>query len=530
MHSRNLRWFAPLLLLLLAARPSGVDFDLSVAAFEIGPDRALLWTHVVPAAPMSAVPLLAEISTDASFERGVRRTGAVARSAHDFTVRATVGHLEPSTRYHYRFRSVGPASRTSPVGTFVTAPLPDEVAPLRFVISGDSNLGYTRPRNLDFYVLSAAAEEDADVFVYFGDTIYADSGVLPGGAHAVTLAEYRAVHRMTRADPHLQRLLSSTGTYTGWDDHEVRNDYAGETIEPERFAAGAQAFFEYLPLRRRVLGRDFRTHRTVRWGRDVEFFLVDGRQFRSAEQFCNETLPDGPSGPDTLFAPFSLDDEIAAVLLPPSLFEAAAGLLLPNDPECIEQRLADPDRTLLGREQLEELKRNLLASNATFKIIVNNTPISTLLFSPYDRWEGYLAERQELLDFIAEHLDPRRTLVLTTDFHTNLALQRDELTEVIVGPIGQSTFGSAVLGLLPPDLAPQGPLVLTFLQAILDRANGTGSVKGSEPDAFSYAVVDVFRDDTDEPRLRLTVRGDTSYAEGANDPARVRDLFTVEMP
>ena len=67
------------------------------------------------------------------------------------------------------------------------------------MISGDSNLGYVGPLGLDFHVLTAAADEAPDFFVFFGDTIYADSGVLPGGASAVTLDEYRELFlRMCR--------------------------------------------------------------------------------------------------------------------------------------------------------------------------------------------------------------------------------------------------------------------------------------------------------------------------------------------
>ena len=121
----------------------------------------------------------------------------------------------------------------SRVGSFLTAPDPREAAPLRFVVSGDSNVGFTSRNGLDFYVLAAAAAEQPDFFVYYGDTIYADSGVLPGGADAITLEEYRTVHRLTRSDPHLQEILATTGTFSGWDDHEVRNDYDGETVEPE---------------------------------------------------------------------------------------------------------------------------------------------------------------------------------------------------------------------------------------------------------------------------------------------------------
>jgi len=524
-----------LLLLLLAAAGCIQEFDLGVGAFEVGPRSAILWTHVVPAGPKPPlVRLTLEVATSPDFERLVKRRSVTAKADDDYTVRARVGGLAPATRYYYRFtgREAGFGAVESSSGSFRTAPDRGDGSPVRFVVSGDSNLGFTGPRGLDFFVLSGAAADDPDFFVYFGDTIYADSGVLPGGADAFTLEEYRQVHRLTRADPHLKTLLGSTGTFSGWDDHEIRNDYAGETVDPVQFAAGARAFFEYLPVRAfpSPARPPYRTDRQVRWGRHVELFFLDGRQFRSAEQFCNETLPDGPETSDTLFSPFEEDEVIAAQFLPGPVLALAAPLLTPSDPECVEALLADPGRTYLGVDQLERLKHALLASDASFKIIINNTPLATLLFLPYDRWEGYLAERAELVSFITQHLDPDRVLVLTTDFHTNLALRLPGFTELIVGPIGQNTFAAAVLAQLPPEAALLGDLVLEQIEELIDRANGGGVLLGSEPDAFAYGLIEVFEDEGGEPRLRATARGDPQFADGANDPARVVDLFSFEMP
>ena len=100
--------------------------------------------------------------------------------------------------------------------------------------------------------------------------------------------------------------------------------------------------------------------------------------------------------------------------------------------------------------------------------------------------------------------------MLTTDFHTNLAVQRPELTEVIVGPIGQTTFAGTVLGLLtqlnlPPFLL---PIFLNLFDGVVELANGgPGTILGSAPDAFSYTVVEVF-EDAGQPRLRVTERRD----------------------
>ena len=468
-----------------------------------------------------------ELATDPGFEDLVKTRAVVALAANDFTARTRVQALQASTQYYYRFA----AGELSESGAFRTAPEPDDPANLSFVVSGDSNLGYTGPLGLDFHVLSAAAAEDPDFFVFFGDTIYADSGVLPGG-DAFTLDEYREVHRLTRGDPHLQTLIASTATYSGWDDHEVRNDYDGETVDPEQFRNGARAFFEYLPLRLHPDGEEFRIDRSVRWGQHVELFFLDGRQFRSEERFCNpDPIPDGPETADTLFSPF-VEDEVLAVQVDPVIGPLAAQLLLrPSDPACVANELHDPSRTILGARQLAALEQALLDSTATFKIIVNNTPLSRIFVTPYDRWDGYAAEQQELLDFVAANLDPSRTLVLTTDFHTNMAIQRPELTELIVGPIGQTTFAQTTLGILnglglPPNLL---PVFLDLFDGVVDLGNGQGSLIASAHDAFSYALVEV-SDGGGSPTLTVTARGNPDYLAGANDPDDVVDLFSFTMP
>ena len=341
------------------------------------------------------------------------------------------------------------------------------------------------------------------------------------------------MHKLTRADPHMQALIASTGTFSGWDDHEVRNDYDGETVDPVQFENGARAFFEYLPLRHNAFGPPYITHRTVRWGEHLELFFLDGRQFRSEELFCNPApIADGPETPDTLFSPF-VEDEVLIVQVDPVFGPLAANLLLtPSDPDCVATLLADPTRTLLGADQLAGLKQALLDSTATFKVIINDVPLSTLFVTPYDRWDGYLAEQADLLDFIGANLDASRVLVLTTDFHTNLAVQRPELTEVIVGPIGQTTFSETVRGILvglglPVTLE---PLFVNLFVGTVDLANGgPGVILGSESDAFSYGVVDVF-EEAGAVKLRFTARGNPNYLLGANNPNDVVDLFSFEMP
>jgi alkaline phosphatase D len=85
----------------------------------------------------------------------------------------------------------------------------------------------------------------------------------------------------------------------------------------------------------------------------------------------------------------------------------------------------DPSRTLMGAEQKAWLKGALRASKAGWKVIANQVMICSLDAPPRnplntDSWDGYGAERQELVDFIAS--EPIRDVTfITGDIHTYFA-------------------------------------------------------------------------------------------------------------
>ena len=71
-----------------------------------------------------------------------------------------------------------------------------------------------------------------------------------------------------------------------WDDHDVRNNFAGPYDEQ---LAGRQALREYWPIASPA--RDpHRLYRHVRYGADLELFILDTRQYRS-----RNADPDGPA-------------------------------------------------------------------------------------------------------------------------------------------------------------------------------------------------------------------------------------------
>ena len=249
----------------------------------------------------------ASVEATADGVPGVVRGRAILDAEADFTGKAVLAPLLPATRYHYRVT----AGRATVAGAFVTAPSPDEPRPVVFVWSGDLGGGnYCRRVDRGYPIFRTMARHRADFFLFVGDTVYADrgcrgEGLVPSGPAAQSLKEFRDKHRYNRAEPTVQAYFRGTSVYAIWDDHEVRNDFSGR-VEP-LMPAGRRAFLDYWP----IVPPDSdptRLYRKARWGRLLEVFVLDTRQYRSPN-----TEPDGPG--KTMLGPVQrrwLIDEIAA--------------------------------------------------------------------------------------------------------------------------------------------------------------------------------------------------------------------------
>jgi alkaline phosphatase D len=372
-----------------------------------------------------------------------------ASAAHDFTVKVDATGLSPGTVYYYRFKHDDTDGASfSGVGTFRTAPSPYVAADLRFTFTGDAD--GTRDANgvpfrNEFEVLRAARLEGGAFFVFDGDTIYSDSSFRSGGP-ATTLAEYHATHRVNRAYANLRELLASTSVYATMDDHEVVNDYDANTVDPARYAAGRRAFLDYYPVRETGLLHDASCagdplYRKFRWGSEVEVFLLDERSCRSpsAVAAClGDLAPTLPGFVRTSY-PFSL-------------------FLTPAPPPGCLATLFDTGRTLLGPVQKAQLLADLAVSTAKWKLVVSEEPVQQFHLLPYDRYEGYAAERGELLTFIQQH-GIGGVQFLSTDIHATMlnqvAIDRFAApgaiaTELVTGPIAATSYESQVLALAGP--------------------------------------------------------------------------------
>lgn len=485
--------FVPFLALILTAPASpgqsdSVIISHGVASGDVTPFSAVLWTQIDREGL-----LMVQVARDPDFTMFSIGRLAFASAATGYTAKTTVFPLRPDTTYYYRWwrwNTIGD------VGSFKTPPLPSVSADVRFAFSGDSDgtqVDGVRPRG-DFLVLDAARADMLDFFVYLGDTAYTDSSLRAAGP-AVTLEEYRDVYRVNREVPALRELLKATSTYAIWDDHEVYNDFAGETLDPLRYANGRQAFLENMPIGALRLSdpecAGDPLFRRFRWGKEADVIILDERSCRSASADPACLVELAPGEFETDLAP-TLPTSLRLVfgaLLPEDL----APLLQPLPPAGCLDTINDPSRTMLGSVQKQALKNLLLHSPARFKFIINEVPIQQFYALPYDRWEGYTAERNEILNFIRDN-DIQNVVFLTTDTHANLINEVfiDRFSdpeplahEFVTGPIGTNTFEESLRAFFGDGSL--GDLGVFAFHQVLNLVG----VDCRHLDMFSYGLVEV---------------------------------------
>lgn len=461
-------------------------FDQGVASGEITGTSALLWTRAV-----TADTVVVETATDSGFVSIVDTQTATPSSADDYTLKVPVTGLSEGTEYFFRFREQS-GSEVSSTGRFLTLPSDASPEPLKLVYTGDANTlvdpETSEPVYGHFEPLAAAADENPDLFVFLGDTIYSDA------PEPITdLDDYRNKYKAARdaaVYPAMHEILAATGSVVQWDDHEIVNDWNSETVDPTQLTNGTQAFLEYNPVQGDPQNPSDPFYRSFKWGSDVEVFVLDERSYRSAQ------VIDDPSLPGACVNPISGEPDLAPTA--PSWIRTIFGLALAPlkwyvDATC-RNALNDPSRTMLGATQKEWFLDALEASTARFKLVVNEVPMQEFWALPYDRWEGYPAEREEILKFVTDK-KIRGVVWLTTDSHATYinkvrtdTLNFDDFfgflfpktagTEVVTGPVGTESYKDEVLNFV----GSIGPVAIDIV------FNLTGA-KCRRLDTNSYALV-----------------------------------------
>ena len=481
----------------LAALPSGAGakgFSYGVTASEVTQNGATVWTRADKRAKV-----LVELSRDGKFgNKDDRRKKVTPKASDDNTLQVKFGGLTPNHKYRYRF-SQG-KKRRSTVGKFQTAPTEQQNATIRFAYSGDTDAqrakGATKPFYNNFQIYGLMAKEGNNFNVNFGDTIYSDTEVgaamengvfQPAAETALSVQQKWAKYKQNLALANLQKVRASTGMYNHWDDHEFVNDFTMSELGTGLYTNGVQAFQDYMPV---TFKAKTGIYRSFKWGSNAEVFFLDERSFRSAKAsaggVCNNPDTNAPDLAPT--APQRIRDVFATVT--PSLKQ-------PVSQQCLDT-IHDPNRTFLGANQLNDFMKRLKGSKAKFKIVMNETPIQMFYALPYDRWEGYEAERQKLLTYIKANV--KNVVFLTTDTHANLyndarlATFPEEngpvdsgVNEMVTGPVATRTFTKEIDAAAGKEGA--GDLVTgAFFKS--PPPNGPG-MKCAATDVFSYTEVKV---------------------------------------
>jgi alkaline phosphatase D len=380
-------------------------FALGVASGSPTHEGLVLWTRLTgdggegDAIAKPEVTVHWDVAYDEQFKRLARSGQATAHAALAHSVHVELSGLEPDRWYFYRFK-VG--SATSPVGRTRTFPAPGAVVQRL-------KLAYASCQHWEHGYYSAYRHmlaEDLDVVMFLGDYIYeyrgSNKGVrkVPGG-NAITLDDYRQRYALYKSDPDLQRMHAACPWLMTWDDHEVQNDYAGQTPGDfaARRAAAYQAYYEHMPLRSNVLtralkglaqGAEMRVYDRVFYGNLATLYLLDDRQYRD-QQVCTKG--------------------------------DALGSSTVNPEKCATWN--DPQRTLLGAAQEVWLDQSFASSKAQWNVLGQQTVFGQRDFKSgsgqsfgNDGWDGYAAARSRLTWGLQQH-HVANPVILGGDVHAN---------------------------------------------------------------------------------------------------------------
>ena len=409
-----------------------------VQSGDVSADGGVVWARTDRPAQM-----LVEVSTSESFANVRKLPPITALPESDFTAKMLVDNLPGGQDifYRVRFRDLSHTSvESEPVaGRFRTAPT--DRRDVSFVWGGDV-AGQGWGINADdggMFTFAAMRKNKPDFFIHSGDTIYAD-GLIPSEVKlsdgktwknltipekakvAETLDEFRAAHKYNFLDDHVRAFNAEVPIFVQWDDHEVTNNWSASKDLPAAYterniallAARAQrAFHEMYPMRESIV-EPGRVYRTLSYGPHLDVFMLDERSYR------------GPNGPN-------------------------------------QQETYGPEAYFLGPEQMQWLKRALLNSRATWKVIASDMPLSLIVWDDATNKKGSEAFAQgngpargreleiaEILRFI-KTAPIKNTVWLTADVHYAAAHYYDPnkaqfqdfepFWEFVSGPLHAGTFG-----------------------------------------------------------------------------------------
>ena len=334
-------------------------FQHGVASGDPLINRVIIWTRATPNYP-GLVLVQWEVAKDDRFRHPVAHGKTFTDDTVDYTVKVDVEGLHPGRRYYYRFCCNG---IYSPVGETRTLPA-GFVHEVSLAVFSCSNYpaGY-----FNVYREAAKRAHELDFVLHLGDYIYeydkdgyasADAEMLGRVVDPVnelfTLSDYRKRYAQYRSDADLQSAHEKLPFITVWDDHEVANDAwlngaenhnPGEGDFAVRKAMALQTYYEWMPIREVEIGNKERIFRSFDFGDLLSLHMLDTRLAGRDEQlnYADYVTPGGFNA-----AQFTAD-------------------------------LIDPNRSLLGAEQLAWLTSSLQSSDATWQVLGQQVLMGALM-------------------------------------------------------------------------------------------------------------------------------------------------------
>lgn len=295
----------------------------------------------------------------------------------DYIHQFKVQDLTPNAEYAFvvEARKSGDSKISSEMGgEFKTAPNKEQAAPIKFVVTTCQAIRSIDSGKDGHLAYKQMLEFTPDFFVHTGDILYYDKAPL-----CKTIPQARAKWNLMFSYGYNQKFHRYVSSYFMKDDHDtlVNDCFPGQTYGDLTFDQGLAIFREQVPMGEK-------TYRTVRWGRDVQIWMTENRDFRS-----KNGMKDGP------------------------------------------------EKTILGEEQKAWLKKSITESDATHKFIITPGPIvgpDKKGKSDNHANKAFFTEGQELRDFIKTQ---KNTYVICGDRHWQYC-SKDPKTGVLemgCGPI-----------------------------------------------------------------------------------------------
>ena len=240
-------------------------------------------------------------------------------SKRDFTKQIVLKHLQPRQGYVLQLESQsnrGEAGQTL-AGSFRTAPGDTESELLRFVVSTCQSWKTRDKGTAGLQIYDHMQDLNPAFFVHLGDIVYYDKRSAGGDVDARTPELARFHWNRWYGCSDVVKFHTQVPSFFIKDDHDtVTNDSApGMRVGKLTWNKGLSIFREQAPMGEL-------TYRSRRWSKDLQFWIVEGRDYRSPNN-----MPDSEK------------------------------------------------KSIWGAEQKAWFKKEVLASDAPFKILFSPTPI-----------------------------------------------------------------------------------------------------------------------------------------------------------